>query len=267
MIAISVASCKKDKTDDSVTPPVATGSAIIAGTKSCVLTKLSYDGGDYETIEYDTQNKPVKDNFYSNGVADGYMKIIYTGNDISQEYYNKSNVKTDTYTFKLGSNGYISTATNSYTYTNSGFNYTDTDNNTLTYSVDGYLAKIVATTITTSNKPGYVTQTSTNTTTYTYTNGNRVSGQQTGGSGTYNTVYEYYTDKPNNLPNTDDEILTFLLGKRSTNLIKKEVVTSGTSPVFTANYTYAFNADGLISKQTTVSGTNTYNQLFEYSCK
>lgn len=272
MIAISVLSCKKDKTEETVPTPDDSGAAIVAGTKSCLLIKLTYDGGDYETYEYDSKNRPVKNNSFSNGVPDGYKKITYNGNDISQEYYDNNNVKEDVYTFKLGSNGYISSAANSNSYTNGGYNYTETENYTITYNAEGYLTKVVNTEVSTSDKPGYVSQTSTSTQNYTYSNGNLISFENTSGLSTLTTRYEYYTDKPNNLPRGEgDEVLDFLLGKRSTNLLKKETETPGTSttntPSYIGNYTYSFNADGLVSKKTTSNDSYTDNQTFEYGCR
>ena len=280
LLTFSVLSCKKDKSEEPVSAPDGSGTAIVAGTKSCLLTKLTYNSGDYETFEYDSKNRPVKENYFENGVPDGYQKITYNGNDISQEYYDKNNVKEEVYTFKLGSNGYISSAVNSYTYSNGGFNYTDTENSTLTYNTEGYLIKVVSTDVRTSNKPGYVSSTETNSFTYNYSNGNLISMEQTDGLDTYTTRYEYYTDKPNNLPSDGDEILDFLLGKRSINLLKKETETPGTSTTNTPsninNYTYTFNSDGLVSKRTRVSvykqtgfpdQTYTEDYLFQYSCK
>ena len=89
--------------------------------------------------------------------------------------------------------------------------------------------------------------------------------------------YEYYTDKKNNLPSGGDEILNFLLGKRSTNLLKKITHTYGSNNSSkTSNYSYTFNSDGLVSKQTEIrvskqtgypDQTNTSNYLFDYNCK
>ena len=280
IIAITILSCKKDNTEEPVlTDPVAEGSTIIAGAKKCLLTKLTHDDGDYETFEYDSKSRPVKENYFSKGAADGYQKITYNGNDITQEYYDKNNVKDDEiYTFKLGSNGYISSATNVYTSLNGGFKYTDTENSTLTYNTEGYLTKLVSTDVGTSNKPGYVSTTETNSYTYTYSNGNLLSMEEVDGPNTYTSKYEYYTDKKNNLPSGgDDEILNFLLGKLSTNLVKKITSTYGSnSNSSTDNYTYTFNSDGLVSKQTEISvskqtgfpdQTYTSNYLFDYNCK
>lgn len=268
LITFSVMSCKKDNTEDLVSPPDGSGAAIIAGSKSCLLTKLGYDNSYYETFEYDSKNRPVKENYFENGVADGYLKFTYNGNDITQEYYNKNNVKEDVYTFKLGSNGYISSAVYSYTYLDGGFSYTDTENSTLTYNTEGYLVKVVSTEVTTSNKPGYVSSKETNSSTYIYSNGNLLSSEQKIGSDTYTTKYEYYTDKPNNLQVGDDEILNFLLGKRSINLLKKETESSTSSASYINSYTYTFNADGLISKQVkSSSGSNISTYTFDYACK
>ena len=277
IISITILSCKKDNNEEPVlTDPVAEGSTIIAGTKKCLLIKLT-DGDDYQTYEYDSKNRPVKENYSSKGVADGYQKITFNGSDITLEYYDKNNVKDEVYTFKLGSNGYISSATNVYTSLNGGFTDTETENTTFTYNSEGYLTKRVDTEVITSNNPRFVSSTETDTYTYTYSNGNLVSYEGGSGSNIMTEKYEYYTDKKNNLPSGGDEILNFLLGKRSTNLLKKITHTYGSNNSSkTSNYSYTFNSDGLVSKQTEIrvskqtgypDQTNTSNYLFDYNCK
>lgn len=276
IVAITASSCKKDENDNpEPSAPSAEGSAIIAGTKSCVLSKLNYEGGDYETIEYDSKNRPVKINYFDSGTADGYAKITYTGTDVVMEYYDDKNVKDETYSYKLGSNGYIASSSNIYTYASGNFTVTNNSSSTNTHNSDGYLIKEEHSYVTTSNQPGYVSNTEKSSITYTYSNGNLISAKVEDNGSTSTTTYEYDIDKVNNLPVSDDEIFTFLIGKKSKNLLKKETYTS-TSWSEVDSYTYTFNSDGLVSKQTIVSvykqtgspeQTDTDTYQFEYSCK
>lgn len=276
IVAITVLSCTKDEKDNvEVSAPSAEGTAIIAGTKSCVLLKFIYEGGDYETIEYDSKNRPVKINYFDSGTADGYAKITYTATDVLMEYYNDKNVKDETYTYKLGSNGFIVSSSNIYTYASGSFTVTVNTTSTNAHNSDGYLIKEEFSSVTSSIQPGFVGATEKSSSTYTYTNGNLTSAKFEGNGNISTISYEYDVDKINNLPVSDDEILTFLIGKKNKNLLKKETYTSsGGSDV--SNYSYNFNADGLVSKQTRVSiykqtgmpeQTYTDSYQFEYSCK
>ena len=276
IVAITASSCTKDENENpEPTAPSAEGSAIIAGTKSCVLSKLIYDGGDYETLEYDSKNRPVKINYFDSGTADGYAKITYSDTEVVMEYYDDKNVKDETYTYKLGSNGYISGSSNAYTYNNGNYTVTVNSTSTNTHNSDGYLIKEEQSSVTTSNQPGFLSTTEKSSTTYTYTNGNLISAKYEGYGSTSTTTYEYDTDKLNNLPVSDDEVFTFLIGKKSKNLLKKEIYASSWGSD-ESSYTYTFNSDGLVSKQTSVSvrkqtgtpdQTDTDTYQFEYGCK
>lgn len=276
ILAITATSCTKDETDNpEPSAPVAEGTAIIAGTKSCVMTKLTYDDGEYETIEYDGKSRPVKVNYFDSGTAEGYAKITYSTTDVVMEYYDEKNVKEETYTYKLGTNGYIASSSNIYTYKSGNYNVTVNSTSTNTHNSDGYLVKEEHTSVMTSNEPGYVSQTDKTITTYTYTAGNLTSAKYESNGTSSAATYEYDTSKTDNLPLSDDEVLAFLIGKKSKNLVKKETFTSSSgSDVNT--YTYTFNADGLIDKQTVTTVTKypgspeqtyTDSYKFEYTCK
>lgn len=276
IIAITFSSCEKDENDNpEPSATTAEGSAIIAGSKSCLMSKLTYDDGEYETIEYDSKSRPVKINYFDDGKSEGYAKITYTATEVVMEYYDDKNVKEESYTYKLGSNGYVSSSSNIYTYTDRGFTVTITSTSTNTHNSDGYIVKEEHTAVSTSTQPGFVGSTDKSSTTYTYSNGNLTTAQYVSNGTTTSTAYEYDMDKINNLPVSDDEVFDFLRGKKSKNLLKKETYTS-TSSSDVSSYTYAFNPDGLVSKQTVVSvhkqtgypdQTDTDSYQFEYACK
>jgi hypothetical protein len=275
-MAITASSCTKDENDKAEPgAPIAEGTAIIAGTKSCVMSKLIYDGGDYETVEYDAKNRPVKINYFDSGKAEGYAKLTYTATEVVMEYYDDKNVKEETYNFKLGSNGYIAGSSNVSSYTNGNYLVTITSTSTSTHNGDGYLIKEEYSSVTSSNQPGHVNTTDKSSSTYTYTNGNLTSVKYEGNGSISTSTFEYDADKVNNLPVSDDEIITFLIGKKNKNLLKKETHTSGGGSDI-SNYTYTFSADGLVNKKTRVSvskqtgaadQTYTDSYQFEYSCK
>lgn len=274
--SITATSCTKNENDNpGPTAPVAEGTAIIAGTKSCVMSKLSYGDGEFETIDYDVKNRPVRVNYFDDGTADGYAKITYSATDVVMEYYDDKNVKDETYTYKLGTNGYIASSSNTYTYQSGNYTVTVNTTSTNTHDSEGYLTKEDHSSVSTSNQPGYVSQTDKSTISYTYTAGNLTSAKYEGNGSSYVENFEYDLDKVNNLPVSDDEILVFLIGKKSKNLLKKQIFTSGGGSDVNS-YTYTFTADGLIDKQTRVSvskhtgspdQTYTDSYKFEYSCK
>jgi hypothetical protein len=229
LIITAVSSCKKE--NDVVAPsPAPTGPKLV---------KYEYAGTGYaQTFTYATNGRldKVTDSYYIN-------KYSYPSGSVGFESFKSDNTKDNDLINIVVANNKITS------YDARLFNaITGLPNNsqhiTLQYDANGYLVKRAY--------GSYVYD-------YTIANGNTVNMKATDNfSPTIrNTALEYYTDKPNKLNvNLFEQLYmdlylfdTELLGKKSTNLLKKMTYTSGTYTKV-EELSYVMNADGLPTQMT-----------------
>lgn len=235
------------KVTDTVSNPVS----------ACRLSKATYSPDEYQIFQYDSQNRLIKVTYYYNNEVDEEFTYTYSGSQIIRKIYEEGELL-ETLTYQTV-NGRVasSTVTEQDTVTDV---FTDSLGNTTTttsartvvrttvfeHNTDGFLTKRLETAVfTMAGSPA--TTTSRDTTTYTYQNGNLVAEAFANSYGRGTKVFEYYTDKKNTLLPAGDED-DFLLTKPNKNPVKK--VTYGAQQQGEVyNYTYLYNADGLIMKE------------------
>jgi hypothetical protein len=221
-------SCKKSDDSNNPTP-----------TLSKKVQTIQYSNGNTETFEYNSDGKLSKDTetgpVTNNDYTDTYT---YSGNIITETSTSLNAGTTHTLAITLNSQGYISNITEVY----ANQNYVET----FEYDNSGYLTKE---TETPEGNDIY-------TYTYTYTNGNRISETVAKNSSNVQTVYyEYYLDKENAL-SAEKLVGECYSGKSDKNLIKR--ITYSSSEI--ESYTYEYDQDNYVTKQTTtaVDGTTSW---------
>jgi len=277
MLSTALVNCSKDEKT--------------TNTGTCIGTTYKTDKDvTFMTIDYNADKRPIKINDFddSTGVADGYTTIAYTSTTITEKGYNSSGTLGETTVNTIGSNGKVVSSTYNY---NDG-DYIDISTSTYEYNSEGYLIKQ------TENH----TSPSVSTTTYDYTiTGGNVSHVVTVGDGYTNTTdYTYYTDKPLKFDLWNLNFTAF--GKGNSNPVKKSTGTSTYSSkkkgvaisgirmflnrsttlhntnksasavnyVDSDDYTYEYNADNYITKETdtylAVDFTDVWVTKCTYAC-
>jgi hypothetical protein len=235
--AVLLSTCKKDET--TTTCKVIQSKLVDANTTDTIVANFTY-GSDGKLIKLDMGGGNYTTYTYSGGTM---TKIVYTNNIMSE---------TDVYT--LNSSGYADIAINK------NANSQVVSNTVYVYDENGYLTT-KTTTMTADN-------TDVTTTTYSYDdNGNRTStitDHYVGGNDVFNSEndFEYYTDKINKNAST-----IAYEGKSNTNLAKTNTYTVMGNLALTTTYAYELDANGYISKLTTVSGGSIFYTFSVYNCK
>jgi len=246
--------------------------------KACKIDRITYSGDDYQTYQYDSQNRIVKISDYYQGTIDEEFTYTYSDTQIIKKIYEEGELL-ETLTYHLA-NGRPSSSTTTEVDTITDVTTDSTGNQTTKTSVrttvrsttfqhnaEGFLTqKIETNNITQTGNPTYSTA---DTSTYTYFNGNLNTEVYTSGPSKVTKTYEYYTDKTNTLPvEVDDD--EFLLTKPSKNPPKKITTaykTGTDTSTYVSTITYTYDSEGLITKGTFAEGQQSYSTDFLYNCK
>ena len=267
-VAMGTAGCKKDKSATENVPGIPT-------VKGCLVSKIT-SNTDYETNQYDDKGRIVKASYFdTDGEEKGYSQYVYKNAEIEEQYFYNGVLKDKTL-YSLDNKGYIVKEVSTSNWESGAFTYTKTYTDVYEHNADGFLTKNISTSNTVTNDPQYNKSSDYNYVgTFIYADGNLVKSEDNYGSDKSVTVYEYYTDKPNNVVNSDNP-LAYLFGKPSKNLLKSSVNTeqesSSSSHEVKSAYTYVFDADGKVTKSVEVFKTDSdsehvYQTAFEYLCK
>ena len=251
-----------------------------APVSACKVSKIVSADDEYQTWEYDSQNRIIKVTDFYKGAADEEYRITYTPTQITMKIYEEGQLE-ETLNYQV-TNGMVSALTTIETdtlqaqETDSLGNttvrtivQTRTEEATFQHNADGFITKeIRKSTITEAGRQPTILR---DTTSFSYLNGNLVTEVHVSQGGKTTITYEYYTDKLNTLPPNNED---FFLTKANKNPVKKETTVytySGQTSTYVSSYTYVYNSKGLITKETMVEGNgpqqSSHVTNFEYSCK
>jgi hypothetical protein len=215
-------SCKKDKTEE----PTPTPSATV-----CLITKEANDDGSYTNNTYNSNNQIIASNSYNASDSSSEdLTWTYVGNKVTVTGGMGGAVQN----LYLNSKGLIDSGR---------------------VSLSGLAELYIQITYNAAGEP--ITEATSGeifgnpfeqTTTIEFTNGNRTKETLDDGTTTDVTTYEYYTDKLN-LSAKSEEAATLMHSNK--NLLKRMTNSDGS---YTA-YTYEFDANGKVTKQTETSST------------
>ena len=243
------------------------------------MAKTIHASDEYQTFQYDAQNRLVKVTDYYNNQVDEEFTYDYSESQIIRKIYEEGELL-ETLTYQTA-NGRVasSTVTEQDSVTDV---FTDSTGNTTTttsistavrttvyeHNAEGLLTKRLETNVFT--RAGVPTMTNRDTTSYTYQNGNLVTEVYSSPSGRSTTTYEYYTDKKNSLLSWGDDDW-FLVSKPNKNPVKK-ITYVGDQQTEAYSFVYLYNAEGLILKETVTQTSGAQQQSpestdFEYNCK
>lgn len=230
MATATFVACKKNAIDKPVTP---------VNTAAKIKTEIY--GASGTTYAYDALGRLTQRSF-SNGSKTVYE---YLSGIVNVKIYNTAGVFQYSYKYELNANGSVSRATRNDNPAYEELNF---------YNADKTLAERV------SKING-----NTSTSNYFYSNGNCDSVRFTGNNGSWHTtlINIYYTDKTNVLSYENHGYV--FNGTDNKNLLKNQVYHypdgSTNTPV---NYSYEFDAQGRVIKQTSMWGINQEIGLFTY---
>jgi len=287
--SIFLFSCSRDYFDDPIPPyeeePLEEASvefataALFSGTKICFAASSEEDGYRH-AYTYDDQNRLVKVEVTESGqtLSKSFLEfqseteaLIRTTED--DEYW-------DTLHFKLDK-GRVSQVKQTYLFDKWDDNQTaygalDYVTIDLIRNAEGYVIQWKETRETHWEKPGSQVETTVYKEDHTHLNQNLIQTVVTepNGEQSLTITYEYFTDKPNTIPLNYS--LTSLVIKPSKNLLKKKTYTrtdgQGSTITEKAEYSYEFNSDGFVTKQTELytfsdGGTGKTVTSFDHMCK
>ncbi len=223
-------SCKKENTTNTPGNPAANNVKVKTQTGNWGTTTYTYDGNGRVTLEQNSSGSKVTYD-YQNGM-------------VIKKQYNTGGVNDFTAQFEVGANGLIikETHPNSPTY--------------VSISVYNNDQEIVKRTITQNGV--------TDAFDYFYSNGNCDSVRNSS-NGNWNSteVYTYFTDKLNSLDNNAYGLPYF--GKGNKNLVKTEQwFYSGGQSTSLYNYSYEWDGNGMVSKETVTWNANINISYFTY---
>lgn len=255
LAVIGFTSCKKDDDAQHSKSVTANGLEIIAGGKTYLVSKFKTSGQDYIELNYDSNGRLTRHNFFEDGKVYQNMNFSYNENTITITYVDDNESSA---IMKLGANGYGQTATTKKSFKSPPYIYKKETSVKFTQNAEGYLTKIEEFIVETNDEPNASPRNYTATTDFVYSDGNLVRSVNKSEGLTFTEEFEYYTDKPN-VPLLFDTYQIFLLGKPSKNLVKKLTHTDdhGGSQSYKheSTYTYTFNANGLPITATADDGT------------
>lgn len=218
--------------------------------------RLGSDRKNTTTYHYDYYNRP--DTMVS---ETGQVYTWHYHNDTIIQYTETRNTQTVN-TYLPDGIGHIAALVSITFYKNDSTGqvapFADTVVNSYMYAADGTLFE----TITFGNQPGKNSRVK-----YTWAGGNKISEEY--GDMRNRTrqrqLYEYYTDKPYQqlFPNQHGP------ADYSRNLVKRSALEVNNKPVMTIDFTYEFNAQGLVTRMTSLNVQNnqkTYT-TFVYDCR
>lgn len=231
-LLLLVFSCKKDEKNE----------------QTCRITKVQIEGTNtYAFIyTYDSNGKLIKSDL-GQGL---YSTYTWETNKVTVSNYcnNQLSSKEE---FTLNNKGQAASSA----YYSGGT--TLSKNTSFSYNSEGYLIQKTSTLASDNSK--------TDTYTFEYTNGNltkETHAYSYSGLPSSETTYEYYPEKFNITVSAN------ILGKANVNLLKKSVYTikTATPVVVTTEFTYGFDTDGKVNKQTITVGGQSTSFIPLYEC-